>query len=82
MVSEWIVGRLAGAYGVDSVGSGYGPVAGFCDYVDEPSSSGATDLVNIIIFKQSIYCIDISTLKPTVYAKSECSVAFKLLYLN
>jgi hypothetical protein len=29
---------------VDSIGSGQGPVAGFCDY-DELSSSGATELV-------------------------------------
>jgi hypothetical protein len=30
---------------VDPVGSGYGPVAGSCEYGDEPSGSGATDLI-------------------------------------
>jgi hypothetical protein len=31
---------------VDSVGSGYWPLAGCCECSDDPSSSGATDLVN------------------------------------
>jgi hypothetical protein len=35
MGSEWILGRLAG--GVDSVGSGWGPVAGCCECGDELS---------------------------------------------
>jgi hypothetical protein len=30
---------------VDTVGSGQGPVAGCCECGDEPSGSGATDLV-------------------------------------
>jgi hypothetical protein len=30
---------------VDSVGSGLGPVAGFCEYGDEHSGAGATELV-------------------------------------
>jgi hypothetical protein len=30
---------------MDPVGSGQGPVAGFCEYGDEPSGSGATELV-------------------------------------
>jgi hypothetical protein len=42
--SEWILGRLAGKCRLDSVGSGQGPVAGFCEYGDEPSGSGATEL--------------------------------------
>jgi hypothetical protein len=29
----------------DPVGSGEGPVAGSCEYDDEPSGSGATELV-------------------------------------
>jgi hypothetical protein len=28
--------------GVDPVGSGLGPVLGFCEYDDEPSGSGAS----------------------------------------
>jgi hypothetical protein len=32
---------------VDSPGSGYGPVAGSCEHGDEPSGSGATELVNL-----------------------------------
>jgi hypothetical protein len=43
MGSEWILGRLGGVYGVDSVGSGYWPVAGCCECVDERSGSGATE---------------------------------------
>jgi hypothetical protein len=35
----WGVCRL------DPVGSGQGPVAGSCEYGDEPSGSGATELV-------------------------------------
>jgi hypothetical protein len=31
---------------VDPAGSGYGPVAGSCEYGDEPSDSGATELVS------------------------------------
>jgi hypothetical protein len=31
---------------MDPVGSGQGPVAGCCEYGDEPSGSGATELVN------------------------------------
>jgi hypothetical protein len=38
MESEWILGT------VDLVGSGQGPVAGSCEYGDEPSGSGATEL--------------------------------------
>jgi hypothetical protein len=31
---------------VDPIGSGQGPVAGYCMYCDEPSVSGATELVS------------------------------------
>jgi hypothetical protein len=31
--------------GMDSIGSGEGPVAGCCECGDEPSGSGATELV-------------------------------------
>jgi hypothetical protein len=34
-----------GGCGVDSVGSGEGPVACCCEYSDRTSCSGATDLV-------------------------------------
>jgi hypothetical protein len=48
MVSEWILGRLAGGGGgVDSVGSGYGPVAGCCKCGNEHTGSGATELVTM-----------------------------------
>jgi hypothetical protein len=43
MGSEWILGDWLG--GVDSVGSGQGPVTDFCERGDEPSGSGATELV-------------------------------------
>jgi hypothetical protein len=35
-----------GGCGLDSTSSGQGPVAGYCEYGDEPSSSCATDLVS------------------------------------
>jgi hypothetical protein len=35
--------------GVDPVGSGYGPVAGCCEYGEEPSDSGATELVGLLV---------------------------------
>jgi hypothetical protein len=46
MGSEWIIGRLA--WGLWSVFSWLriGTVAGCCEYGDEPSSSGATELVS------------------------------------
>jgi hypothetical protein len=31
---------------VEPVGSGQGPVAGFCDWGDAPSGTGATELVH------------------------------------
>jgi hypothetical protein len=43
MGSEWILGDWLG--GVDSVGSGQGPVTGFCERGDEPLGSGTTELV-------------------------------------
>jgi hypothetical protein len=47
MGSEWILGRLAwGGCGLDSAGSGQGPVAGCCECDDEPSGSCATELVS------------------------------------
>jgi hypothetical protein len=45
--SEWILGRLAwGVCGLDSTGSGQGPVAHCCECGDEPSGSCATELVS------------------------------------
>jgi len=46
MGSEWILGRLAGRCGLDSTGSGQGPVASCCECGDEPSGSCATELVS------------------------------------
>jgi hypothetical protein len=37
MGSEWILGRLGWGCGLDSTGSGQGPVAGCCECGDEPS---------------------------------------------
>jgi hypothetical protein len=52
--SELISRRLAGGgCGVDSVGSGEGPVAGCCEYGDRTSCSGATDLVKYL----SLACV-------------------------
>jgi hypothetical protein len=42
---EWSLGKCLGC-GVDSPGSGYGPLAGCCECGDEPSGSCATKLVN------------------------------------
>jgi hypothetical protein len=44
MGSEWILGRLTGECRMDPVGSGQEPVAGSCEYGDELSVSGATEL--------------------------------------
>jgi hypothetical protein len=38
-------GDWLGECRVDPVGSGWGPVAGCCEYGDEPAGSGATELV-------------------------------------
>jgi hypothetical protein len=39
------LGGRDGPCGVDSPGSGCGPLAGCCECGDEPSGSGATELV-------------------------------------
>jgi hypothetical protein len=46
---EWTLGRFVGGCGVDSPGSGQGPVAGCCECGDEPPGSGATELVMLYI---------------------------------
>jgi hypothetical protein len=38
---------LGGGCGLDSTGSGQGPVAGYCECGDEPSGSCATELVRV-----------------------------------
>jgi hypothetical protein len=45
MESDWILGRLAGECGLDSTGSGEGPMASCCECGNEPSCSCATELV-------------------------------------
>jgi hypothetical protein len=47
MGPEWILGRVAGGGGggLDSTGSGQGPMAGCCECGDETSGSCATELV-------------------------------------
>jgi hypothetical protein len=45
MRGERILGRMAVECKVDSVGSVQGPVADSCEHGDEPSGSGATELV-------------------------------------
>jgi hypothetical protein len=49
MGSEWILGRFARGCGLDSTGSGQGPVAGCCECGDEPSGSCDTELVIIVM---------------------------------
>jgi hypothetical protein len=49
MGSEWILGRLAWGCGLDSTGSGQGPVAGRCECGDEPSGSCATELAVLLL---------------------------------
>jgi hypothetical protein len=44
-----IVGRWVGGCGVGLLCSGWGPLAGSCECVDEPSGSGATELVIISV---------------------------------
>jgi hypothetical protein len=39
-----------GGCGLDSTGSGQGPVACCCKYDDEPAGSGATDLVSYSVY--------------------------------
>jgi hypothetical protein len=43
-----MLGRSVGVCGVDSIVSGYGPMAGSCEYSDKPSGSGTTKLVVIV----------------------------------
>jgi hypothetical protein len=46
MGSEWILRRFLGGCGLDSTGSGQGPVAGCFECGDKPWGSCATELVN------------------------------------
>jgi hypothetical protein len=64
MVSEWIVGRLAWGCGLDSTGSGQGPVAGYCECSDEPSGSCATELVS---YRQCTEAVHIYTARQHPY---------------
>jgi hypothetical protein len=52
MGSEWILGRLAWGMGggLDSTGSGQGPVAGCCECGNEPSGSCARELVLLNLY--------------------------------
>jgi hypothetical protein len=45
--SKWTLGKLVVGCGVDSPGSGYGPLAGCCECGDEPAISGAKELVGV-----------------------------------
>jgi hypothetical protein len=45
--SEWILGGLDWGCGLDSTGSGLGPVAGCCECGDETSCSCSTELVEL-----------------------------------
>jgi hypothetical protein len=48
MVPKCTLGRLVGGggeCGMDSPGSGQGPLAGCCECGDEPSGSGSTELI-------------------------------------
>jgi hypothetical protein len=45
MGSKWTLGRLVEGCGVDSPGSGYGPLVGCCECGNEPSGSGPTEFV-------------------------------------
>jgi hypothetical protein len=49
MGSEWILGRLAGVCGLDSTGSGQGPVSSCCESGDDPSGFCATELVGWLV---------------------------------
>jgi hypothetical protein len=49
MGSKWILRRLAGGCGVDSPGSGQGPLAGCCECGDEHSGCGATELFSWLV---------------------------------
>jgi hypothetical protein len=56
MGSERILGRMAwGGGGLDSNGSGQGPVAGCCECGDEPSGSFATELVSLLNFISNLF---------------------------
>jgi hypothetical protein len=57
MGSQWILGRLAWGCGLDSTGSGQGPVAGCCECGDEPSGSCATELVSSCAVSRPKYAL-------------------------
>jgi hypothetical protein len=42
-----------GVCGEDAVGSGWGPVTGFCKHDNEPSGSDATELVSSLVSQSS-----------------------------
>jgi hypothetical protein len=58
------LGRLAWGCGLDSTGSGQGPVAGCCDCGDEPLGSCTTELVSYM-YSVVLWCNIL--IKDTVY---------------
>jgi hypothetical protein len=50
---SWRLTWGGGGYGLDSNGSGQGPVASCCECGDEPSGSCATELVMPSVYKQN-----------------------------
>jgi hypothetical protein len=57
------IGCVGDGGGVDSPGSGYGPAAGCCENGDEPSGSGATELVNRELHIQKSGFVRVNPLK-------------------
>jgi hypothetical protein len=64
-------GDWLGGCGLDSTGSGLGPVAGCCECGDEPSGSCATELVSL----------PIRTLLYATSGKNLASLAVKLFHI-
>jgi hypothetical protein len=58
------LGDWLGACGVDLPGSGWGPLAGCCGCGDEPSGSGATELVSYCPTHRCFYYISVKTFSP------------------
>jgi hypothetical protein len=54
MGSDWILGRLAWGCGLDSTGSGQGPVACCRECGDEPSGSCATEFVSYFVSSRRV----------------------------
>jgi hypothetical protein len=59
---------------MNSRGSGWGPLEGFCECGDEPSGSGETELVNYVFYQPRYTHIDQPQIRPELVSSNTTDV--------